>query len=144
MELTAENVHSIVVDCLFRDDEIENGKPKVPMLTGTGVVRSFGFHAERLTSHRNDVADMLNQLPDTFKPESQGGGGGWSFLNACVRKDGEQWGEHKDIEALVALGHALGMVKFPFPREMASVLPGGMPYIVIDTTAEAPATTDAG
>jgi hypothetical protein len=36
------------------------------------------------------------------------------------------------MEALVALGVGLGMAQFQMPREMWSVLPGGVPYVLLD------------
>ena len=32
--------------------------------------------------------EFLNQLPDSFKAE---GGGGMSFINMCIDKNGKQW-----------------------------------------------------
>jgi len=73
---------------------------------------------------------MLKCLPDTFMSKS---GGGMSFLNMCNDKDDSQWTDmHQNVDELVCLGKAINVVKFLMPREMCSVLPGGMPYIVIE------------
>lgn len=55
---------------------------------------------------------------------------GSSFLNACVDRDGVQWGEHVNVDELVMLGQGIGKLKFCLPRERWDVFPGGMPYIV--------------
>jgi hypothetical protein len=55
--------------------------------------------------------------------------GGATFLNACVDKNGTQWGEHRNIDQLLCLGIAIGKVSFPMPKEMWSMLPGGMPFV---------------
>ena len=123
MKLTVENVHKVVLDCLFKDDE-----PKESFKVGEGVMHKLGFHPDRLAAHEADIISMLDELPDEFKESF---GGGWSFLNACMTKDGVQWGEHHDIDELIILGNAIGMVKFTLPKEMWSVLPGGMPYFSI-------------
>ena len=71
------------------------------------------------------------QLPSQFRLFTEGGAGGWSFLNAHEDKDGVQWGEHKVIEVLVCLGIAVGHARFLLPRKMWSMAPGGMPYFCV-------------
>lgn len=125
MELTSANVTKVFIDCLFKDKDeaIEIGHVEVH-----GIVMNVGFHPERLESHKADVIDMLECLPHNFRIED---GGGWSFLNACVDKDGKQWGEHKKMEQLFLLGIGLKLVEWQLPREVWGALPGGMPYVVI-------------
>jgi hypothetical protein len=126
MLLTAQNVHNTVIDCLFEEDTPENRARSVIV---EGILYNFGFDPTKLEKHKEDIADMLRQLPPTFKQEV---GGGWSFLNACIRAvDGVQWGEHRDMDALFSLGMAVGLVKSCLPREQWSQLPNGMPYYVI-------------
>ncbi len=131
MNLTAANVNQVFVDCLFTTEEMRqaNGNPD-PAIIVEGIGVKFGFHPGRLESHRADVASMLSELPPEFM---KNGGGGWSFLNACVTKDGVQWGEHQSINELVCLGLGLNMVQWMFEREMWQDLPGGMPYFVVNT-----------
>ena len=71
-------------------------------------------------------------MPKKFNKNDSGG---WSFLALCMDKNGEIWGEHESVEELICLGIAIGMVGYSTPREMWSILPGGMPYIWIDTSA---------
>jgi hypothetical protein len=54
-----------------------------------------------------------------------------SFLNACMTKDDNQWGEHQNMEQLLALGIAIGYARILLPRNMWSVLPGGVPYFSV-------------
>ena len=75
-----------------------------------GVVHNFCFHAGRLAQHNDDILDMINQLPDIENKTS--------FLSLCMTSEGVQWGEHKDIEQLVALGIASGNLEYCYPREM--------------------------
>jgi len=128
MELTAEKVEEIFVDCLFKDHEIIEGKPVVEPVVANGISQNFGFHPERLDKHKNEIIELLQELPTTF---FQSGGGGWSFLNACNDKNGHQWGEHRNIEQLFCLGIGLNLVEYLFLRPMWPALPGGMPYVVI-------------
>jgi hypothetical protein len=75
---------------------------------------------------------LLAELPAPFKADGPDSGGGWSFLNACVTKDGVQWTDlHRTVEALVVLGIAAGKVAWMLPRKIWSALPGGMPYFVV-------------
>lgn len=132
MKLSAANVRATLTDCLFKDDEVTNGVPPNDAVTAEGVMARYAFHPERLAGHRQDIASMLSELPDDFKSD---GGGGMSFLNACYTKGGEHWGEHPDMDSLFVLGIGAGLAKYPLPRDMWSILPGGMPYITIDSKA---------
>ncbi len=144
MNLTAANVNKILLDCLFTEAELKacNGKPE-KFVMAEGVMRNVGFHPDRLESHRADVAAMLSELPPEFMHDNSSGG--WSFLAACMTKNGEQWGEHPNIDELLLLGGALNMVKYLLPREMWNVLPGGMPYFTVNLNGfpkEEPAKQD--
>jgi len=127
MELTAEKVESIFMDCLFKDEEAIEGKPVVEPIKVEGIIHTFGFHPARIESHKKEIVDLLMELPATFQKNA----GGWSFLQACQTKDRVQWGEHMNMEQLFALGIAIDKVKYIFPRNMWNTLPGGMPYLVI-------------
>lgn len=124
MKLTAENVNRIFLECMF-----EQGESTENYILGQGVITNVGFHPERLKKNEQNVSEMLAQLPDEFKKSV---GGGMSFLNMCNDKDGNQWSDlHATMDQLVTLGISLNKVQFLMPREMWSVLPGGMPYIVV-------------
>jgi hypothetical protein len=129
MDLTAENVRTVFDDCLFKDEEVVNGKPVIEPIKAEGIMATFGFHPARLESHKQEVKEMLSQLPDPFMKSK---GGGWTFLNACMTKNGTQWGEHNTMEQLFVLGIALKICSFALPRKMWDILPGGMPYIVVE------------
>lgn len=123
-ELTSANVDAVAKEVLNGDTNSPNFK-KVPMIAHT-----FGFDMTKLEEHRQDVKDMLSQLPKTFFPET---GGGWSFLQACVREDGVQWTDfHLKMEILFAMGVALNMVQIMIPRTMWTFFPGGVPYLLVD------------
>lgn len=127
--LTATTVETIFRACLFSDDEDTSDHA-----VARGIVTNVGFHPGRLAEQRAVVATLLRELPAEFMAD---GGGGWSFLNACLDRNGEQWtGDHGVMERLFLLGLALGMVQEQLPREMWSVLPGGMPYYVVATDPE--------
>lgn len=129
-KLTADNVRDAVSRCLYTDEELpaDGSVPDGAIMT-KAVMSAFGFHPERLERERENVAAMLRELPPQFMKDS---GGGWSFLNACVDRNGRQWAEHPTIDALLAIGVGLGMVEFCLPREVWGALPGGMPYFVVD------------
>lgn len=132
MKLTSENVENIFVTCLFEEDKddtinaLENPNDAIKV---EGLAHNFGFHPDRIKEHTGDIASMLDDLPNEFKAD---GGGGWSFLNACNDKNGNQWtGLHMRMEQLFMLGMAAGKVKYTLPREIWSALPGAMPYLQI-------------
>lgn len=124
MDLTAKNVDTVIRDCLFTDEEDKSGA-----VLAEGIMLKAGFHPERLTSHKEDIVSMLNQLPDEFFANK---GGGWSFLNSCNTRDGVQWGEHKDMDALLVLGIAIGKAEIMLPRKMWFIFPGSMPYFRVN------------
>lgn len=134
MELTSRNVEDCLMRCLFTREEIAaaNDKPE-NVVEAHGVRAKFGFHAGRIEQERENISDMLGQLPENFNLSTKGG---WSFLQACQREDGVQWGEHQSIDNLLCLGIAVGLAGFLFPREMWQALPGGLPYFWVKQTSE--------
>jgi hypothetical protein len=126
--LTAKAVETAFMNCLFTEEELKEGQPK-EFVQVDAITCHFGFHPGRLESHREEVKALLAELPDQFHA---GKGGGWSFLNACMDRHGNQWGEHIHMEQLFALGIGLNLAKWQFPRKMWRALPGGMPYVVVN------------
>jgi len=137
-ELTAENVKQAFGASMFQEQDprmeelrrIQAADAPLPdyVVLAAGVITNVGFCREQLETQRQNVRDMLSQLPEQFH---QGTGDGWSFLQACLRRDGYHWGEHRHIEQLLLLGIALGYCRFLLPRDMWKVMPGGMPYFGI-------------
>lgn len=143
--LTAENVELVYRACLFTDDEFpgEVSLETLPQgaIVTDGVLNQTGFHAGRIQEHRTEILGMLSELPVGFRADS---GGGWSFLQGCVREDGEQWtGMHRTVDMLFQLGQAIGVVKYALPRDFWSALPGGMPYLVLSLPADPVAVAQA-
>lgn len=126
-----QEVEKMFLDCLYKKKEME-GVDGVPedAVTVEGIVQKFGFHPGRLEEKRTKVAELLKALPHQFR---RNGEGGWSFLNACIQENGVQWtGLQERMEQLFCLGMGVGLVESKLPRKMWSVLPGGMPYYVIN------------
>lgn len=136
--IEVSELDAVLRDCLFADEEVSDNTPPPDAVLVEGVVNKFGFHPQRLESHRAQVRTWLAELPHNFR-ESEGGG--WSFLNACLLEDGTLWtGEHRRMEQLFALGIGLGMVRSVLPRDLWGTLPGGMPYYVITIDGESEQT----
>jgi len=124
-------VREMFYDSLFRDEEVTKGQTPAGAVLVEGIVRNVGFHPDRLRSHSDQVKQWLSLLPHQFR-EGKGGGGGWSFLEACNQEDGAQWtGMHQTMEQLFQLGIGLGMAKWLLPRSYWTMLPGGMPYVSV-------------
>jgi hypothetical protein len=124
LKLTSANVREVFFSCLFQE-----GEPTESHVLAEGVRAKIGFHPERLAANKEKIQQLLRQLPDEFHEEK---GGGMSFLQACMTRDGEQWGEHQNIDELLVLGLASGQAKYMFSdRSMWSVFPGGMPYFSV-------------
>jgi hypothetical protein len=124
--LTSERVEIIYKSCLF------STTPNVIDQTNVihGIMSKTLFDPERIEQHRKEIDELLDELPEGFHEKT---GGGWSFLQACVDKNGNQWtGMHLTMDRLFQLGMAIGKVEYVFDnRDLWQILPGGMPYIVI-------------
>jgi len=125
--LTAEKVGEIFENCLFPEGTKPENLIVDPILVD-GVTVNVGFDPKKVELHKEEISKLLSCLPEEFHELS---GGGWSFLNACLDKDGRQWGEHMHVEQLLCLGIAADLVEYLMPREMWNILPGGMPYFVV-------------
>jgi hypothetical protein len=129
-----EAVYRAFLDCLFRPDEVREGKIPENAVMVEAIRGKFGLHPERLESHRSEVRAWLALLPRQFR---KSGGGGWSFLNACDQEGGAQWtGLHERMEQLCAMGIGLNLAQFLLPRDLWEMLPGGMPFVMIDLPLE--------
>jgi site-specific recombinase len=118
----ADELNNIFTDCLFRD-----GEPHVGAIIVDGIRAKHGLHAGRTESHRNEIVAIIAEMDPSFKAAN---GGGATFLNLCMDKNGNQWGEHVNCEQLVVLAIALKLGNYSTShREMWKVMPGGMPYV---------------
>lgn len=136
----AARVEAVLKDCLYRDDELTGDEPPTGAVYADGIISKYAFNPQRLAAHKSDIASMCNELDDTFQKSK---GGGWSFLNLCMTKRGEQWGEHRDCERLMVLAIASGQGSYPMPRKYWSALPGSVPYVQFDTLPEQQPDSDA-
>lgn len=123
-------VHDMFLDCLYRQDELKEGKPIISPIEVEGIRGKFGLHPDRIKKYEAQIIDWLKELPNSFREEI---GGGWSFLNGCMTHDEKDiWtGEQRIVDELFCLGIAIGKVAYCAPREMWSAMPGGVPYIKI-------------
>lgn len=117
-KLTAEAVGAIYSDCVPGEDF------EGDVQTVAGIKNEFRFDPAKIAAHKAEIKALLDELPPEFKD-------GMTFLNACVDKNGEQWGEHVHVECLFALGMAAKLARFTMERKIWEMLPGGMPYITV-------------
>jgi len=127
--LTAKKVDALFNNCMFGTDESTEGYIKAE-----GIMVTVGFHPERIAAAKDEILAMLKELPDEYLMSS---GGGWTFLNVCNDRHGNQWsGLHKTIEQLALLGIGAGVAEWQM-FETRKVMPGGMPYfVVLDTQGD--------
>lgn len=127
MELTSEAVRELMNKCFWSDQTPPSPELRLEV---QGIVHTFAFDVSKVKENTDVIAELLAELPKDFQKD---GGGGWSFLNACVDKQGNQWtGLHLEQECLFVLGIAAGKAEWVFPRDIWPALPGGMPYIVVN------------
>jgi len=119
-ETYAERVHNLVRACLYKTPP----ESTESALRVEGVVMRLGFNPLAVDQHRTKIEALIEEVvPDA-------GYDGASFLSLCMARDGVQWGEHRDVDALVCLALAVGRAVVPFPREVWRFMPGGVPYII--------------
>lgn len=131
LSIDSQEVEKAFLDSLYKKEEARGveGVPEGAVIV-EGIMNKLGFHPGRLEEKRAKVTEWLKALPHQFRKNS---GGGWSFLNACNQENGVQWtGFHRSMDQLFCLGMGLGLVECLMPREMWKILPGGMPYYVIN------------
>lgn len=126
--ISARALEDVLIDSLWTDTELET-KDRSTLPVYYGIVNNYSFNPERVEKHQPQILQWLDALPSEFK---KSGGGGMSFLNMCVDKNGTQWGQHHNMEMLILLGMAIGKVSYPIPREYWGTLPGSVPYITVD------------
>lgn len=137
-KLTAKAVRDLMMKVLYSDEELRSGPiPPEGTIMVEGLMRNFAFHPERLRAAKPEIDALLAELPETFRIDK---GGGWSFLNACYDRHDNHWGEHPDMECLVALGIGVGSASWCM-KDYASALPGGMPYFEVHPEIDNDATT---
>ena len=99
--LRSESVRFLVVECLYRGGE-----------EAVVVSRMYGpdieFQPRKLTELRSEITDLLRQLPLVFFNET----GADPLLVGTEDRDGAPWGLFADLDLLLCLGQAIGVVKF--------------------------------
>lgn len=118
--LDPARVEAIFLGCLFKDGEDTSNH-----VAPEGITQTVKFNPDRVESHKAEIEALLDELPDQFKTGS-------SFLSASEDKRGNQWtGFHHRVEQLFQLGMAIDKVEYQLPRDAWSILPGGMPFLVV-------------
>lgn len=125
--INAKRVEEILIDCLIKDSDHINCKklPKNKVVVVEGIANKYAFHRERLESYRGEVQGLINNLSPDIKE-------GISFLNICIDKENNQWGEQRDCENLICLAIGLEIIRYMLPKEAWFLLPGNVPIIIIN------------
>lgn len=113
-------ISELVEFCSFNPDQ----DVTIGIIPVEGVVKDFIFDPDKLESRKAEILEQIDGLPAEFSE-------GWSFLQACMNKEGIQWGGHKEMEELMVLGIAIGKIEICLPRALWMALPGGMPYFQV-------------
>jgi len=124
INVTASNMSELTQNA-FMDSLFKEGEDTTDYVKVEGITSMFGFHPQRLEEKRELVTALLAELPAEFKE-------GYTFLNFCTTKDGEQWtSEHIVCEQLIVMAIGLDLMSYCMPREMWAILPGRVPYLII-------------
>lgn len=117
-KLTTQAVRDILTACQGTEEDMRV----------EGIVGYYLFDMDKLEEYRQQIIDLLYELPAPFQMAH---GGGWSFLQACHDRHGNHWGEHPTMDALFCLGMGIDVVDYVLPREAWGIFPHGMPYLYI-------------
>jgi len=124
------HVEAVFKTCLYEDHELVGDQLPGDAMVIDGITSKWGLHPGRVTEHKAEITEWLREIGDEFHMSK---GGGWSFLNLCNDKHGNQWtGLHRIMELLCVLAIATKQGKWLMPREMWAVFPGGVPYVGFD------------
>lgn len=121
--LSAANVDLVFRDCLYTNEEVLAAEPARPegMVEVNGIFGTYGFHPERLESHRAEVREMLRELPtdydskrfDRFPHLNVNSGTGLTFSSRA---------DFGTMEQLLCLAHGLGLRRLSAVRALSSAL----------------------
>lgn len=121
--MNAEKVREMFLSCLFKTEEL----PPKDYVEVEGLTQKFGLHPQRLAETKPVLIEMIDTLPEQF---ISGKGGGWSFLNLVIDKDGHQWTDLQlTAQEFLVMCMGNGLARIQLPRDMWHVLPGGVPYV---------------
>ena len=124
MLISADRVHEIFMDCLFREDESRDS-----YLLAHGLTVAVGLHPDRTEGYADEIHEILLNLPEAFQENT---GGGYSFLYMTRDKEDNLCMEQTTAQELLMLGLATGWASLPMPRVLWPALPGGVPYVMVN------------
>ncbi len=116
------SVHNLFVSCLTDD------KDETAVIAEMLACKVY-MSKDKVEAAREQITkDLLNLHPNFIRAT----GGGWTFINACLDRNGDLWTNcHRDMDELVTMGVMIGKVIMLFPRNHWDSLPGGVPYFVV-------------
>lgn len=130
--INAVAVHELCRACLFAEGEAAD-----VFMPGDGVHRSLGFHPERLLGAERQIREWLDALPEKFHLDVKIGGG-WSFINGTVDRNGERWGELGHLDELLVMGNAINYARTIGDPVTWPSRPMGVPFFCIGDAPKVP------
>lgn len=127
--LTADRVRQLYARCARPEGSTKLSRLNVEV---EAWMLRHTFSIRWIQKNREEIIRALLSLPDGFRADVGEGG---SVLAMRERGDGSAWTDDKnDVERLIALGMAAGLVTFCAPRDKWAKLPGGLPYVRVEIT----------
>jgi len=125
--VTADRVRAAYVRC-FRPE----GSKALHRVTVEGWLLRHTFSIGQLQKSREEIIRMLLCLPAGLRADVGQGG---TIGLMVMRNDHSLWTKDMpDVEKLLALGLASGLMSFCAPRDRWPSLPDGFPYVRVEIT----------
>lgn len=118
--LTIPNLYKLFDACTIK----RGGDESVLVKSLHDPLHSWKFSVHMLTENRVKIASLLSQLPRNMLQSASGKGQPWIY--ALRLRGGRKWGDLNDVDKLMALARAAGMVKVYAPLEVCDI-----PYCII-------------
>ncbi len=121
-ELSSERVNELYTACLINEEDFFMGELMCDFAVGEGIGGLSFFSVERLDEYREDINQCIMMMP------------GLNRGNSCVKllkdKNDDKWTDDiEDLDKLIKLGVALGVLYLPVPREEWHNMPKGLPIV---------------
>lgn len=120
--ITGERINEIYEDTLLRDSDFDEEGLKDDYLVGEGLNKVSYFSATRMGQYMEELDGYISSLKNIDTAPS--------LSELAHLEDDSMWTESvEDLDTLLQVGIAAGMLFMPLPKDTWKLLPGGLPFV---------------